>query len=225
MGQAISSSMPLAVAIALSPIPIIAVLLMLTSRQARVNGAAFVAGWLAGLGVTGAIILALARTAGAGKPSGPAVWMGSIEATLGIVLLLAAAWQFRRRPRRGNEPPLPKWMATIDRTSPPAAGGLAVVLSGANPKNLVLAAGGAAVIARTGIPEGQQAIAYGVFALVATFGAGIPVLMYFAMGERSARVLAVVKGWMIQHSAVIVSVLCLVIAAKLIGDAVSALAS
>jgi hypothetical protein len=48
MGQAIGESLPLAVGIALSPIPIIAVVLMLTSHQARINGPVFVAGWLAG---------------------------------------------------------------------------------------------------------------------------------------------------------------------------------
>ena len=38
MGQAIGGSLALAVGVALSPVPIIAVVLMLTTRQARVNG-------------------------------------------------------------------------------------------------------------------------------------------------------------------------------------------
>jgi hypothetical protein len=49
MGEAIGGSLPLAVGIALSPIPIIAVALMLTSRKAKVNGPAFVVGWPLGL--------------------------------------------------------------------------------------------------------------------------------------------------------------------------------
>jgi len=53
MGKAIGGSLPLAVGIALSPIPIIAVVLMLTSRRARVNGPVFVLGWLAGLAIVG----------------------------------------------------------------------------------------------------------------------------------------------------------------------------
>ena len=40
MGKAIGGSLPLAVGIALSPIPIIAVVLMLTSHKAKVNGQA-----------------------------------------------------------------------------------------------------------------------------------------------------------------------------------------
>jgi hypothetical protein len=53
MDNAIEHSAPLAIGIALSPILVIAVLLMLTSRRARVNGPVFVAGWLAGLGAAG----------------------------------------------------------------------------------------------------------------------------------------------------------------------------
>jgi hypothetical protein len=116
---------------------------------------------------------------------------------------------------------MPKWMATIDKTTPIAAVGLAAVLSGANPKNLLLAVGGAAAIAGTGIPGGQQALAYLVFALIGTLGVGIPVVIYFAMGERSEKLLAGLKDWMSANNAVIMSVLCLVIAAKLIGDGIT----
>ena len=117
----------------------------------------------------------------------------------------------------------PKWMATIDKTTPPAAFGLAALLSGINPKNLLLAAVGAAAIAATGIPGGQQAIAYLVFAVIATLGVGIPVVIYFAVGKRSGKVLAGLKDWMTANNAVIMTVISLIIAAKLIGDAISSL--
>jgi hypothetical protein len=45
------------------------------------------------------------------------------------------------------------------------------------------------------------------------------------MGDRAPKVLAGMKDWMSHNNAVIMSILCLVIAAKLIGDAISALAS
>ena len=224
MGKAIGGSLPLAVGIALSPVPIIAVVLMLTSRKAKVNGPAFILGWLIGLGIVGAIALALAGTGGASKSGSPAAWVSWVKIALGILLLLVAVRQFRTRPHGDEEPQMPKWMATIDNTTPPAALGLAAVLSGANPKNLLLAIGGAAAIAGTGIPSGQQAIAYLIFALIGTLGVGIPVVIYFAMGKRSEKLLAGLKDWMSAHNAVIMTVLCLIIAAKLIGDAISSLA-
>jgi threonine/homoserine/homoserine lactone efflux protein len=224
MGQAIGGSLPLAVGIALSPIPIVAVVLMLTSHRARVNGPVFVLGWLAGLGIVGVIVLALAGAGGASTSGSPATWVSWVKVALGAVLLLVAARQFRGRPRGGQEPPMPKWMATIDKTTPAAAFSLAAALSGVNPKNLLLAVAGAAAIAQTGIPAGQQTIAYAVFALIGTLGVGVPVGIYFAMGARSQDLLAGLKDWMSAHNAVIMTVLCLVIAAKLIGDGISGLA-
>jgi Sap, sulfolipid-1-addressing protein len=224
MGKAIGGSLPLAVGIALSPIPIIAVVLMLTSHRAKVNGPAFVAGWLLGLGIVGAIVLSLAGPAGASKSGSPAAWVSWIKIVLGVLLLLVAARQFRSRPHGDEQAQMPKWMATIDKTTPVAAVGLAAVMSGANPKNLLLAVAGAAAIAGTGISGGEQAIAYLVFVLIATLGVGIPVGIYFAMGTRSETLLAGLKDWMSAHNAVIMSVLCLVIAAKLIGDAITGLA-
>ena len=224
MGKAIGGSLPLAVGIALSPIPIIAVVLMLTSHRAKVNGPAFVAGWLLGLGIVGAIVLSLAGPAGASKSGSPAAWVSWIKIVLGVLLLLVAARQFRSRPHGDEQAQMPKWMTTIDKTTPVAAVGLAAVMSGANPKNLLLAVAGAAAIAGTGISGGEQAIAYLIFALIATLGVGIPVGIYFAMGTRSEALLAGLKDWMSAHNAVIMSVLCLVIAAKLIGDAITGLA-
>jgi hypothetical protein len=75
MGSAIGGSLPLAVGVALSPVPIIAVVLMLTTRRARVNGPAFVIGWLAGLGAIGAIVLSLSGPAGASSSGSPATWV------------------------------------------------------------------------------------------------------------------------------------------------------
>lgn len=224
MGKAIGGSLPLAVGIALSPIPIIAVVLMLTSRKARVNGPAFVLGWLVGLGIVGVVVLFLAGTGSASQSGSPAAWVSWVQIVLGVLLLLVAARQFQGRPHGDEQPHMPKWMATIENTKPAAATGLAVVLSGANPKNLVLAVGGAAAIAQTGIPGGQQAVAYLLFALIGTLGVGIPVVIYFVMGERSERLLAGLKDWMSAHNAVIMAVLCLIIGVKLIGDGISGLA-
>jgi hypothetical protein len=224
MGQAIGGSLPLAIGVALSPVPIIAVVLILTTRRARINGPAFVIGWLVGLAVVGAIVLSVAGPADASKSGSPATWVSWLKIVLGAALLLVAVRQFRGRPKDGDQAALPKWMASIDTMKPPLVTGLAAVLAGANPKNLLLAVSAAASIAQTGISGGGQAIAYAVFALIGTVGVGTPVVIYFALGERSEKMLAALRDWMGQHNAVIMSVLCLVIGAKLIGDAISGLA-
>jgi hypothetical protein len=51
----------------------------------------------------------------------------------------------------------------------------------------------------------------------------VPVIMYFALGERAAEPLDRLKTWMGHNNAVIMSVLLLVIGVKLIGDAIAGL--
>jgi hypothetical protein len=100
---------------------------------------------------------------------------------------------------------------------------MAVLLSGINPKNLLLTLAAASAIAQTGIDAGEQAVALAVFVIVGTLGPGAPVAIYFAMGPRAKHLLDRLKAWMGAHNAAIMAVLCLVIGAKLIGDAITQL--
>ena len=223
MGEAIGGSLPLAFGVAISPVPIIAVVLMLTTRRGRVNGPVFVLGWLCGLAVVGAIVLSVVGPSGAGSSGSPATWVSWVKIALGVLLLLLAVRQFRGRPAGDETAAMPKWMAAIDTIKPPAAFGLAAVLAGVNPKNLLMAVGGAAAIAQTGISGAQQAVAYAIFALIGTLGVGVPVGIYFALGDRSASILRDLKDWMGRNNALIMAVLCLIIGVKLIGDAIGGL--
>ena len=223
MADAIGQVLSLGVGVSLSPIPIIAVVLMLGTPRARVNGPAFVLGWVLGLAIVGTIVLAVAGGAGADDGGEPASWVGWLKLALGALLLLVAVRQWRGRPRAGEAGTLPKWMQTIDQFTPGRAFGIAGALSGINPKNLLLTAGAAAAIAQAGLDTGEEAITLGVFILVGTLGPAAPVVIYFALGARAERVLDDLKAWMGGHNAAIMAVLCLILGAKLIGDGISGL--
>jgi threonine/homoserine/homoserine lactone efflux protein len=225
MGQAIGQVLSFGVGVALSPVPIIAVVLMLATRKGRVNGPAFLGGWVFGLAAVGTILLIAASGAGASKQGAPADWVSIVKLVLGVLLLLLALRQWHGRPRGDAEPELPGWMKTIDTFTPPKSVGMGILLSSVNPKNLLLIVAAAAAIAQTGASTGDQAVALGVFVLLGTLGPGIPVGIYFLMGERAAEILKSLRDWMVRENATIMAVLCLIIGAKLIGDAISALAS
>ena len=112
----------------------------------------------------------------------------------------------------------------IEEISPVKAFGLAAVLSSVNPKNLVLCLSGGAAIA-TAAPDDVSAavVAAVVFAVVATIGVAAPVVVYLTTGDRAEAILADLKTWMVEHNAVIMAVLLLVIGAKLVGDGMSML--
>jgi hypothetical protein len=161
---------------------------------------------------------------GAGSSGQRTRWVSWVMIVLGVLLLVAAGRHLRGT-RGGEEVPLPAWMGAIDRLKPAVVLGGGVVLGGVRPKSLLLVVGGAAAIAQTGIAGGQQAIAYAVFAVIATIGVAAPVVIYLVMGERSAELLGRLKGWMRRNNAVILAVVLVVIGVTLIGDGIGGLAS
>jgi threonine/homoserine/homoserine lactone efflux protein len=211
----------LGVGVAISPVPIIGVVLMLATPRARSNSLAFLAGWVAGLALVGTIVLLVSSGAEASESGAPATWVNWLKIVLGVLLLVVAARQWRGRPKPGEEAAMPGWMRAIDTFRAPKAAGLAVLLSAVNPKNLLLVVAAAAAISQTGASTGGQAVALAVFILIGTIGPGAPVAIYFAMGARSKAVLDELKEWMSHNNAAIMAVICLVIAAKLIGDGIS----
>lgn len=226
MGAAIGAALPLGIGVALSPIPIVAVVLMLAIPRGRVNGPAFVAGWVGGLTVVGAVVLVL--SSGAGTPDAPrsaAPWVVVLDVVLGLGLIVLAGVQWRGRPRGGAEPKLPAWMSSLDAVGPGKALGLGVLLSAVNPKNLLLVIAAATAIAQTGVGGGGEAVALAVFVVLGTLGPGLPLGISYALGARSARVLDGLRRWMAAHNTAIMTVLLLVIGLKLLGDGIAALTS
>jgi threonine/homoserine/homoserine lactone efflux protein len=184
---------------------------------------AFLLGWVLGLGLVGTIVLLISSGADAGGQGGPATWTGWLKLAVGLLLLGVAVKQWRGRPRGDEEASMPAWMQAIDQFKAPRAAGLALLLSAVNQKNLLLVVGAATAISQTGVSGGEQAIALAVFVVIGTFGPGAPVAIYFAMGDRSARTLGELKAWMSSNNGAIMTVICLVIAAKLIGDGIGVL--
>ena len=102
---------------------------------------------------------------------------------------------------------------------------MAVLFSSVKPKNLLLTIAAATAIAETGAGAGNQAIAMAIFVVLGTLGPGIPVAIYFLMGQRAASILSAMRDWMVRENNTIIVVLCVVMGAKLTGDALSTLAS
>jgi Sap, sulfolipid-1-addressing protein len=201
----------------------VAIILMLVTAKGRANGTLFAAGWLAGLGVLGTVVLLVASPAGAAEAGEPAAWTGWLKLLLGVGAVALAARQWRGRPAEGAEPEMPKWMAGLDRMRPGGAFGLGALLSAANPKNGGLTIAAAASIAGAGLAGGEQAVALAVFVLIGSAGVLAPLVLYLAAGERAARTLESWRSWASAHNAAIMAVLFLVFGFKLIGDGIAVL--
>ena len=117
MAEGIAEILTYAIGVAISPVPIIAVILMLFSARARVNGPMFLAGWVVALGVVSAVAYALADAGDAGTDDTASDTISWGQIAVGVFFLLVAARQWRGRPAPGTQPEMPKWMAGIDAFS------------------------------------------------------------------------------------------------------------
>ena len=222
LGQAIGDLLPAAFGVALSPVPIIAVILMLGTPKARSNGPAFAIGWVAGLAIVSVVVLIVASGSDeSGSTSSDVVnWT---KLLFGLLFLVLAAKQWTGRPRPGVEPTPPKWMAAIDGFTAGKSLGLGALLSGVNPKNLALTLASAASIAQAGLSTGQSAIAVTVFIVIGSVTVAGPVLFFVIAPSRAAAPLATIKDFMSDHNAVIMMVVLLLLGAKLIGAGIAGL--
>ena len=221
MGTAIGTTVPLAVGVAISPLAIIAVILLLVTPRARTSGPAFLVGWLLGLAAVGAIVLVVVEPAGATSASRPATWASVLQLAIGVLLLVFAVTQWRGRTVGAQGSATPKWMLAIDAFTAARAFLLGVVFAAVKPKNLLLTIAAASLIAETGISGAQQAATLAIFVIVASVGIATPVVIYFALCARADVVLEQMKAWMLLHNAVIMTTLFVVFGAVLVGDAIS----
>jgi threonine/homoserine/homoserine lactone efflux protein len=222
MGQVIGDVLPLALGVAISPFPIIAVVLMLFSARARQNGPAFLGGWLAGLGGV-VIVVGLVAGASGGSSGTPSTLVSLIVLALGLLLIVLGFLQWRKRPAPGQVAEMPAWMATVDALEPSRAFLLGVLLSAVNPKNLTLAVGAALAIAHAGLSAVQGLVVLLVFLIVSSITVGGAVLYYLVAGESAKRTLDGWKTWLGQNNAIVMSLLLLVIGVVLLGKGLGGL--
>jgi hypothetical protein len=225
MGRGISEVLPFAIGIAISPVPIIAVILMLFSPRARVNGPMFLLGWVLGLSVVSAVVYLVTDSANAATDSTAADTVSWVKVGLGVLLLALARRNWAKRPKPGETPDLPKWMGMVDTITPVKALGLAVVLSVVNPKNLALAIGAATGLGQLGISTGDAVVAIVVFVALASVSIAIPVLYNLFGGADANAKLNEMKVWLSAHNNAVMAVLFLVFGVVLISKGIGPLSA
>lgn len=220
MGSVIGETLPLAVGIAISPVPIIAAILMLLSPQAKGASVGFLLGWIAGIVVAIAVFTLLSSALPAQDESGSSPVSSVIKIILGALLLFLALRQWRGRPAEGEQATMPKWMSAIDSMTAGKALGLGFLLSAINPKNLIMAISAGLIIGGAGLAVGQTVVVIVIFVLLAASTVLIPVVAYLIASERLAGPLDRLRAWLVHNNATIMAVLLLVIGVAVIGKGI-----
>lgn len=221
MATAIGDVLVPGIGIAISPLALVATVLMLATPRGRANGITFTVSWVLSLAVVGAILLVIGQSSG-DTDAEPPDWPYYVKLLLGVLFLVMSGVQWHGRPRAG-EPETPGWMARLDRITPGGAAGLAAVMAVLNPKNLALLAGGVMAVATSGAGTGGQWIAVLVLVVISSLCAVIPLTAYLCGGPKAAGMVDSWKTWMITHNNAIMVVLLLVLGTKYVGEALKGL--
>jgi hypothetical protein len=221
MGQAIGDSITLAIGVAISPIPIIAIILMLLSKKAGANSLAFALGWVAGVAGLLTVVIAASGAIGTGSGGAPSHGVSVVKIVLGVLLFGVGLRDWKKRPKPGEPAVLPKWLQAIESITPVKSTGLGFALAAINPKNLLLIVGGGLAIANAPTSTGGKLVAAVLFVLLAVSTVVLPVVLLRILGAKAQGPLASLNTWLQANNATVMAVLILIIGVVLIGKGLS----
>lgn len=203
----------LGVLASLSPSTIVVFILLLATKRATVNGAAFLIGWTLSLVVVfvGSYVIGGTHTAsqGAGHATLNVV---EIVLGLGLVILGAREWRHRDRPRKVS----PREASMKDRLED--LGPLEAVVVGVWEQPWTLTAAAALVVANHHEALVLAVVSFLVFTVVSTATVGVTYL-YFARrpGEAEAHLNAL-KERLVELGPTLVALVSFVVGLYLVGD-------
>lgn len=219
MLTAIGEFLPLALGMALSPLPLIAIVFLVLSPNGTARSLGFMAGRLFGI----ALVLTVMTVAAEALPESreATVFGGLLKIGLGLGLVLVALLKWRKRPKGDAEPQSPGWMSSLETASAPRAFGMALMVTALNPKELAFTLGAAISIGAAH----QQPGAIVALALIYTALSGTsvmaPVILHLVSPGRARSTLGSVQAWLLRHQSTLVGAVLLALGVVLVSDGLS----
>ena len=222
MLEVVGYVIPFGVGVALSPLPIIAVLLLVMAPVGARGGVLFLVARLLSFAVLTAVFAwASDLIDDAASSTTPAA---VLRLLVGAGLVVWAVVKWHRRPRGDEEPKLPGWMSSIDGMSAGAAFRLGFVMTAVNPKEIAFAAGAGLTVGGAMLGAGEMVIVGAVFVVIACAGIAVPVVAVLVGGERMDPILVESRAWLVRNNTIVLAIVLLVLGAVLIGSGLSGLA-
>jgi len=219
----LTTLIPLATGVVISPLPIVAVVAILLSARGRANGTAYATGTVAAAFVFTIVAALTTTSADSGGSHGGRIVVLLITAVLAVGFAVLAVLSWLTRPRDGAEPRMPGWLAAVDTLTPLKAAGLGLLMAVTNGKNIPLELKAGAVIGALDLSVPAVLALSALFAVAGSLGVIVPTVLAAIGSARIDRALQRLKAELITHNAVIMTVLFAILAAMETAHLVSAL--
>ena len=208
--------LPLALTIALSPLPLAALLLMLLAPGGFRAAAGFSIGWFVGVLLAATLLALLSSLLPHDRAAGSSLLQVVVPLLLGIALIVLGIVQWHDRPSRGAEVPLPRWLSALDRLTPTRATIIGVGYAAFRPKNLVMAAAAGVVILGAHADPTEVVFSVAVFTALASITMLGPVVAYAFGGQAVRGKLARLREWLVRNMPLITVVTVLLLGVFLV---------
>lgn len=220
MDRMTAELLPYAVAVALSPMPIAALLLMLLSKRAKINSVLFAIGWIMGLaGLVLVVTFLVGKSAHTVSYDTGFNLKALIDGVLGVVLLGFALKQWKNRAKPGKTPKMPKWMSAVESFSPIKALAIGFLLATLNLKNTPMGITAGAAISQLAKNPAEQSAGVMIYLVLASCTITVPVMLFLLFGNGLKKTLQTLKEWLVGNNATIMFVLFLILGIVLISKA------
>jgi threonine/homoserine/homoserine lactone efflux protein len=206
-GSLLTTLIPLALVIAISPLSVIPAVLVLQAPHPRPTSLAFLGGWLLGLAALTAIFVA-SSGALTGLRNSPPTWASWLRVVLGLALIAFGIYQWLTRHRHTESP---KWMRSFATLTPQRAGITGLVLVVVRLEVLIMCALAGLAIGSSGLSIAADSITGVIFLAVAASTVAIPVLAYAGAGHRLDDSMARIKDWMEKNNAALLAAILVLI--------------
>ena len=219
MLELVAELVPQAIGTAASPLPLIAVLLMILSPNGRGRSIGFAVGRVLAVLATVVVVAGLSEfaTQGAGGTRVGA----AVRLVLGVVFVLLALSKLRSRPKDGAEKETPGWMRALDGMPPARALRTGFLVTAVNPKELIFGIAAGVVIGSATLPIGMVAAALLTYTAIATITVVAPVVAYLIIGSPVRAVLEPVRTWLVRYYNIIIAAVLAIIGAVMIGKGIA----
>lgn len=194
-------------AVALSPVPAYAVMLMLEDQRGRTLASIFVAGWVAGLALLSYLVLIVVDGL---APVDTDQALGWISLVLAAMMLALALRQWLGRPTEGTSSAAPSWTREIPDFTAVRTLGVAVPLAAVSLRILVLAV--AAMVSATAADVPSSGLVW--FLAVSCCGVVVPLLIGLVAGQASGSLVSVREWTASNHDAIVITSMVLVAGAE-----------
>ncbi|ACQ78481.1 conserved hypothetical protein [Beutenbergia cavernae DSM 12333] len=215
--EVLGATLPLAVAIALSPLPVIALLLLLSGPRGTAAGTLFALSRVIALAVLLGIVVAASDAVEhlTGAASLPAV----VRLVIGAALVVLGLTRWRPRPDDG-EPELPRWLASITEAPPSRGLVLGAIVTISNPKELAFLLAAGVSLGGSAVSGLQEVGIAALLVVISALSVLAPLVAMVVAPHRVAPALDRLRRWLTTNTSLVMGVLLIVIGTVVVGGAI-----